>query len=213
MVEEELCMRPYVACEGLKKNIFNYMLNKYNEHSISIKKFEVLSITKMTCPDFLLNFIPDEVTDSDVEEIEVPKGRPKKLIDSFMNLEETFDQHKLNHIIENEEKYTQLMRAKCFGEDYNPFVIAKKYLNKSHNGKLNVCYKQNDSLGRFYAVGALSMQGLPREIRHTIGTEYTDIDMKNAHPVILLHLCGLRNILTPNLKRYVKKRDEMTKLK
>ena len=91
---------------------------------------------------------------------------------------------------------------------YNPFNLAKKYLTKSHDGKINVCYKQNGSVGRFNACGSLSMQNLPREIRHTIADGYTDIDMENAHPVILHHLCAGRHIATPYLKRYIENRDK-----
>ena len=166
----------------------------------------------MSRPDHL----PDSDSDSD-SDVEPPscaapaaKGRPKKPIDSFMALEERFDQHKLNHIIQHEDKFRGLMRDKCFDDDYNPFAIAKKYLIKSHEGKIDVRYKQNEGIGRFHAMGSLSMQGMPREVRHTIALgKYTDIDMKNAHPVILLFLCQKRNILTPHLQGYVEKRDEM----
>lgn len=129
--------------------------------------------------------------------------------DSFIELEERFDQHKLNHIIQNEEKYKDKMRARCFDDDYNPFAIIGKYLAKSKNGVIKAKYKQNNSMGRYYALQSLSLQSMAREIRHTIAHEfYNDIDIKNAHPVILAHLCEDRGIKCKLLKQYNKKRDE-----
>ena len=100
------------------------------------------------------------------------------------------------------------MRATCFEDGYDPFHIAQKYLSKSANGTIKTKYKQNASFGRFYAVGSLSLQSMPREIRHTIATEfYVDIDIKNAHPVILAHLCSEIGVSCKWLKKYNKHRD------
>ncbi len=138
------------------------------------------------------------------------KSTTKKNKAAYKTLIETFNQHKLNHIIQNEEFYKKYMRPECFeDESYNPFTLAKKYFNKSVDGKITVNYIQKESKGRFCALGSLSMQTLPREIRHTIADGYTDIDMVNAHPVILLHLCKQRNIRTPYLKEYIKNRDNI----
>ena len=129
--------------------------------------------------------------------------------DSFMTLEERFDQHKLNHIIQNEAQYRPLMRKKYFDNDYKPFTTAAKYLKLSTDGLVKTKYKQNNSYGRFYAVGQLSLQSIPREVRHTIAREfYVDIDIKNAHPVILAFLCKQRGIKCKYLKKYNKDRDE-----
>ena len=137
------------------------------------------------------------------------RGRPRAKKDAFIDLEERFDQHKLNHIVENEGEYRARMRSRCFDDDYNPFVIVAKYLKKSKGGQIQVKYKQNASAGRFHAVGSLSLQSMPREIRHTIASEfYTDIDVKNAHPVILAFLCEERGIACKHLRRYNKKRDQ-----
>jgi len=127
--------------------------------------------------------------------------------DSFISLIERFNHHKLNHIIENKEEYKDKMRI--FDSDYNPFAIATKYLNKSRNGIIKTVYKQNESFGRFHALGSLSLQALPREIRHTIASEfYVDIDMVNAHPVILEFLCFEKNITCKHLTRYNTNRDQ-----
>ena len=138
------------------------------------------------------------------------RGRPKAKKDLFMELEERFDQHKLNYILENQDECREKMRAHCFEDDYNPFAIISKYLKKSKDGPIQVKYKQNASAGRFHAIGSLSLQSMAREIRHTIAGEfYNDIDIKNAHPVILAFLCKGRGIKCPSLKLYNKNRDRI----
>ena len=62
--------------------------------------------------------------------------------------------------------------------------------------------------GRLFSVG--SLQGLPSTVRglfmrNGVGT---DIDMCNAHPVILRYVCKLHNIQCPHLEYYIKHRDE-----
>lgn len=149
------------------------------------------------------------MTDSEINVEKKSKGQPKIKKDSHMNLIERFDQNKLNHIVQNEAIYKNKMRAKCFDDKYNPFAIASKYLAKSKDGVVDVKYKQNASVGRFHAIGGLSLQSLTREIRHTIAAEfYNDIDIKNAHPVILAHICKERDITCKYLNRYNMKRDE-----
>ena len=89
----------------------------------------------------------------DIQEIKV-RGRPKVTKDSFIELEERFDRHKLNYIIKNKDTLRDRMRATCFEDGYDPFQIAQKYLKKSTNGTIKTKYKQNASFGRFKAVGS-----------------------------------------------------------
>lgn len=142
-------------------------------------------------------------------EAKKPRGRPKAPKDAGMTLMESFDQHKLNHIIENFASLRQKMRPKYFEDGKDPLAVLKKYLNKSKNGCVDVKYKQNASKGRFYAIGALSLQTHPREVRHTIASDYyVDIDVKNAHPVILAHLCEENGWSHKLLRKYNENRDE-----
>lgn len=137
---------------------------------------------------------------------------------------ERFNQHKLKYIIDHKDEFKikestiKDSRARldylksCFGPDYDPYMMASKYLKHSNNGIHNTVYKQNGGVGRFHAVAGLSQQGMPLEIRHTIANEfYNDVDMKNAHPVILAHLCEDREIDTPYLNMYIHNRDEFLK--
>tara|TARA_R110000868_G_scaffold209368_1_gene459161 strand:+ start:585 stop:2729 length:2145 start_codon:yes stop_codon:yes gene_type:complete len=60
--------------------------------------------------------------------------------------------------------------------------------------------------GRLYCGN--SVQGLSRPIRGFLcGDIMTDVDMKNAHPVIARYLCQKNNIECPNLSYYIEHRD------
>lgn len=122
---------------------------------------------------------------------------------------ELFNQDKLYHIVENPELYSQFLQY----EDnvYDPIKSAKKYLSKSVDGVTKVKYHQvsNKNEGRWFANDSCSMQNLSRQIRHTIGGEYyTDVDMVNAHPVILLWYCQQYGFDCSRLQEYVTHRDK-----
>ena len=62
--------------------------------------------------------------------------------------------------------------------------------------------------GRQYAVGP-SLQNLPRAVRHTIaGALYRDIDMVNAHAVLLVQYCARFGIAAPTVAEYAGERRE-----
>lgn len=63
--------------------------------------------------------------------------------------------------------------------------------------------------GRLYAEGGLSLQSFKKAIRHTLAKDiYIDIDMVNAHPVLLKQYCDFNDIECKYLHRYVKNRDK-----
>lgn len=58
----------------------------------------------------------------------------------------------------------------------------------------------------------MSLQSMPTALRHTIsGHLYTDIDMVNCHPSLLVQYCDKHNIPCPSLKLRVKHRDDLIK--
>ena len=160
--------------------------------------------------------------EQEVVELEIPRRSKKH---KFLTITESFDPHKLKYILDHrddlqveggsirdsEARMEYLER--CFGEGYDPYLMAEKYLKKSKDGEIQVTYKQGGSIGRYHAVGGLSQQGMPLEIRHTIARElYDDIDIENAHPVILAFMCSLRKIKTVYLNKYIAKRNKYLKL-
>lgn len=133
---------------------------------------------------------------------------------------EVFNQNVLAHIIENKEEYNkQLKRPATNG--YDIWAKPTEYLLKStklkKSGKIMVQYNHaiNKNDGRLYAYRQLSLQGIAREIRHTIAKDYyVDIDMVNAHPTILNHLCKTWNseaspINHSLLSEYVNRRENI----
>lgn len=123
---------------------------------------------------------------------------------------ERFNPENLNYIIENWKQISQKIN---FDEKSPKETLAmmKKYLEKSRHGVVRTRYRQVGE-GRWYAVFDPSLQGLKKEIRAAIASEfYVDIDMKNAHPVILSHICKQENIPCPKLDLYIQKRDIILK--
>jgi hypothetical protein len=137
----------------------------------------------------------------------------------MMKFQEKFDADKLSYIINNKQKFklnkTKDSKARIdylrviFGQSYDPLKMAEKYLSESRGGEITVQYKQTANKGRYHAVRGLSMQGMAIEIRHTITQGlYKDIDIKNAHPVILQWVCEQKKIKCKKLTHYINNRDE-----
>jgi len=129
---------------------------------------------------------------------------------------EKFDRKKLKYILLNWDEYEN----KCIEYDnedennYNPKQILEKYLDKSKGGdSVEVKYKKSDNskkYGRWFAEGSLSIQNMPRRVRHTICKGlWIDIDFKNCHPVLLEQLCIAYDIDCPYLHKYNTQRDEL----
>jgi hypothetical protein len=97
--------------------------------------------------------------------------------------------------------------AKC-KESYNFFKKYTKMMRKT-NGEMIHVYKQSDeNKGRFFS--GTSIQGKPKYIRgYLLHDISTDIDMVNAHPAILLHLCKKHDIPCANLEKYVANRKSI----
>jgi hypothetical protein len=105
---------------------------------------------------------------------------------------EKFDRKKLKYILLNWDEYEN----KCIeydnedGNNYNPKQVLERYLDKSQGGDSEeVKYKKSDNskkYGRWFAEGSLSIQNMPRRVRHTICKGiWKDVDFKNCHPIIL----------------------------
>lgn len=96
---------------------------------------------------------------------------------------------------ENEKAYLELVRSKV------------------RNGKLKVSYDlTNTKYGRVYPLKNISICGMRRAVRHTLCSDYyVDLDIDNAHPVILAHLCELNGFEYGFLKEYITNRKEIIK--
>lgn len=62
--------------------------------------------------------------------------------------------------------------------------------------------------GRVYADGALSLQSFSKKIRNTLARgRYYDLDMVNAHPIILRGICQKNGWTCPKLNHYINHRE------
>ena len=123
--------------------------------------------------------------------------------------------------------------------DYLDLLISSNLLKSSFNNKICIQYHENElkqltsyralfgkkdtcsieyrptkgmNFGRVYANCALGLSPIRREIRQTIARDfYVDIDVVNAHPVMLFQICKDNGIVCKYLKKYVMKRDEFLK--
>jgi hypothetical protein len=124
---------------------------------------------------------------------------------------ETFDPSKAHYLIQNWPQYENKMAMSNPKDtvEYDYMNLLKRYLDSSIDGKITVNYKQNYGHGRYFAVNSLSLQCMPKQIRHTISRDYyIDIDMINAHPTILEHICKGLNITCRWLSTYNNNRDK-----
>ena len=69
-----------------------------------------------------MEFLNEDFSDNDSDECEIEIDRNKQE-DQFVHLSETFDQHKLNYILQNQDEFKTQMRHSCFENNYNPFTI------------------------------------------------------------------------------------------
>lgn len=112
----------------------------------------------------------------------------------------------LNEIIENAELTKQ---------DRTILInYRKKIYNIENNiGNVDVKYKKSTGSGnngRLYAEKGLSLQMFSSKIRHFLAKDlYYDLDIKNAHPSILLQVCEKNHYSHNELKNYVENRSDI----
>jgi phage/plasmid-associated DNA primase len=132
----------------------------------------------------------------------------------MMIYNETFNVQKLELLIRTFEQHPKMDTKRLEFICDDPKILLTKYLSgcsiKDNTGIASVIYTQSDNgKGRKYALASLGLQMIPRPFRHTICNEYYyDIDIKNAHPEILLQYANKNNITLNYLKQYCKHRTK-----
>jgi P4 family phage/plasmid primase-like protien len=144
------------------------------------------------------------------------------------NFKEPINLTKLKHIAANPKIYRSKIEAEekerkktISGKHYDStFTILEKLVKKcevppeyqgTEMGVLNVYYlkgKNSREMGRFYCKDGIGLQSLVNSVRHTICEGiWTDIDMVNAHPVLLQQLLKKYNLNSPMLDECVNYRE------
>ena len=117
--------------------------------------------------------------------------------DRIIILNEIVDKQKLKSILDDND----------FNEKVNN--LAKNYYESLDDlGRKRIVYKQKTKhKDRYYPVGS-ALTYLKKEIRNSIMPKnIKDIDMVNAHPVILFNLCQKNDISCNILKNYIENRN------
>jgi hypothetical protein len=132
-----------------------------------------------------------------------------------MELVERLPLREINFLNEMDYKIFKNYSKNCKNEDERKqkFSLMKDYCyaNIKTRGEVKRVYSYTQTTplivgGRLYCGN--SIQGLPKDIRGLLLREITtDIDMKNAHPVILKYICDKNKILCPCLTYYIRNRD------
>lgn len=135
-----------------------------------------------------------------------------------MELIEKIPLREINYL--NEMKFSQFKaycKSSCKNDDERKtqYDIMKAFCqtNLKTRGETKRIYSYTEATplevgGRLYCGN--SIQGMSKHIRgFLLKNTATDIDMKNAHPVILNYLCKINGIRCPELEYYVNHRDEI----
>jgi phage/plasmid-associated DNA primase len=125
-------------------------------------------------------------------------------------LKEIIDKNILKDII----KYEDLKN-----DEYDESKRLNNILKKiSKNNILKVEYKKKgkkgnqNCIGRVFASRSISYQGIRKEVRHTLAHKYyTDIDIQNCHPNIIVQMCKYNDFKCDRLEYYINNRNKILK--
>lgn len=118
--------------------------------------------------------------------------------DNFDNLKKQISKHSRH---DDETTYNQI---KCFYSMRKDMEINGKKMAFSE-----ITYCQRRGQGRYFANHGNSLQGIARTVRHTVTKDiYYDMDIKNAHPVILQHMCVTEGRECKQLDDYINNRKD-----
>ncbi len=144
--------------------------------------------------------------------------KPMKFAEIFGNefMTEHFNRKALKYMLLNWNVYESQCIKFDNGEEHkqNKKQILESYLDASMGTDLvQVKYKKSTiskKYGRWFAEGSLSIQNMPRKVRHTICKGlWIDLDFKNCHPVIVEQLCVHYGIDCPLLRKFNTDRDDL----
>lgn len=133
-----------------------------------------------------------------------------KFRDSNLNnltLYESIDLNALNLLISsNLLKDTFRSPFIKFANEQTQLKAYKELINEETH-EATVLYTRKLNIGRVNPNRSLGLHTIRREIRHTLARKfYFDVDIKNAHPVLLSQICQHNDIKAPKLSEYIDKR-------
>ena len=166
----------------------NNKFSKKVQTCYNLKEYTISLIKELVyIDDIESNYLQNEIDYSNFNQEEFDNVKVCKYCNSkfdhpyndrYIILYEICDKEKLKYILENND----------FNEEVNN--LARNYYDSSDNdGCKRIVYKQTADKNRYYGDSS-SLTYLKKEIRDSIlPKNIKDIDMVNAHPVILNYLC------------------------
>jgi hypothetical protein len=132
--------------------------------------------------------------------------KPSDTAISNITTNESIDVVALDKLLSSDllrKTFNNKLMGKIYNTEYDQLIKFKALINKEKTAtilhKKKGMGRSNPKLGLFL---------IRREIRQTLVKDiYVDIDMENAHVVMLQQICAKNNIPTPNLDDYVNHRE------
>jgi P4 family phage/plasmid primase-like protien len=136
---------------------------------------------------------------------------------------------KLNHIINNPNKYEKIIKEqekemRRNNKNYNAYASLQKIRNNiiippnlegTEYGLIKVSYvkgRNSNNIGRWYVKNGVGIQPLVVSVRHTICDGiWVDIDQVNSHPTILKNKLDKYGYISPILNDYLLNREVFLK--
>ena len=189
----------YLECRNSK-------FSKQVQTFYNLKEYTVSLVEELVYIDSIeSNYLQNEIDYSNFNQEEFDSVKICKYCNSEFNhpyndryiiLYEICDKEKLKYVLENND----------FNEEVNN--IAKNYYDSLDNGGCKrIVYKQTADKNRYYGDSSC-LTYLKKEIRNSIMPKnIKDIDMINAHPVILNYLCKKNNVDCNILENYIDNRE------
>ncbi|CAC5405741.1 unnamed protein product [Mytilus coruscus] len=130
----------------------------------------------------------------------------------IIQLREVIDKRKMEYIVSHPDNFE--LGSRCtIGvklEKNAQLTLMKDYLLRVNKlGECVVRYYQRHKFGRYWTSEKLGIQNMSRKIRHIVcsGIMY-DIDMKNAHPILLSWYCHDNGITCDGLDDFIENREQ-----
>ena len=123
---------------------------------------------------------------------------------------ETIDNNKLDLLLKSS--------VLIVDDEWDEIESLSKYkykLKHKKNQSSEIIYikSKGTKYGRVYPKSNIGLTSTRREIRHTLSNNYySDIDMGNCHPVILLYICETNGFNCKKLNKYVSERESIFEL-
>jgi len=136
---------------------------------------------------------------------------PKENILNGITLYETVDLQTLEKLINSDLLKKTFNNKICKVWHDNEKQQLEKYRDKMAAGQIKIQYNKSRNMkyGRSNPDNGVGLYNIRRELRHTLAAEnYTDIDIDNAHPCLLLQKLNQAGIAAPCLNQYVNNRQD-----